>query len=149
MQGVPLSTSSYVNGQGVSHSIAGSVAIFTLEKFFWNAGISDCPASSLFSTGMNKYADARTSLVPEQWEPVCYWNALVPNGDRYRMLINVCWQHCPWCWCPAMTCTTVWSTVSSKIYKHLVNIGEQHTCSTSSVRNPNISTIWYPAMGDA
>jgi hypothetical protein len=32
---------------------------------FLNAGMSDCPASSQSSTGMNKNSDAGTSPVPE------------------------------------------------------------------------------------
>jgi hypothetical protein len=32
---------------------------------FLNAGMSDCPASNQSGTGMNRNADAETSLVPE------------------------------------------------------------------------------------
>jgi hypothetical protein len=43
--------------------------------FFINAGMPDCPASNQSGTGMNKNADARTSPVTGEEDPV-----------RYRML---------------------------------------------------------------
>ncbi len=56
-----------------SPSLAMYVCIpFHIRKVFWNAGILDCPAFDHSSTGMNKNADAITSLVPEQWDLVCY-----------------------------------------------------------------------------
>ncbi len=74
VQGVPLSTSSNVND-------CWQCGHFHTRKVFWNARISDCPASSLFSTGMNKMPMLEPSLVLEQWDPVCYWHAPVPDGD--------------------------------------------------------------------
>ncbi len=35
---------------------------------------------------MNKNANAETSLVTEQWDPFCYWNACVPDKDTR------CWK---------------------------------------------------------
>ncbi len=69
---VPLSTTSSVDVQGVSHSIACCVdvqvvyvSLFTVEKCFLNAGIPDRPASGQCFTGMTKNAHARTSPVLE------------------------------------------------------------------------------------
>jgi hypothetical protein len=47
---------------------------------FLNAGISDCPASCQFGTGMNKNAHAGTSPVPEEGDPVRYRTELHDAG---------------------------------------------------------------------
>jgi hypothetical protein len=70
-EGVYLSTTSNVNVQGVSQSMACSVygqgvcILFHLCNVFLIAGISGCSASGQSSTGMNKNAHAGMSQVSE------------------------------------------------------------------------------------
>ncbi len=49
----------------LDHAFALAFINFAGHIPFWNAGMSDCLASSQSSTGMNKNADAGTNLVPE------------------------------------------------------------------------------------
>ncbi len=63
---------------------------------FLNARMSDCPASSQSGTGMNKNADAGTSLVPD-WDTGC-WNADADgiDLDADAQLWLILMAH----WCP-------------------------------------------------
>jgi hypothetical protein len=60
--GCTLSTTSSVNVQGVSHSIACNVGLQPAGCTFLS--MSDCPESGQSGTGMNKNADAETNPVP-------------------------------------------------------------------------------------
>jgi hypothetical protein len=91
MQGVSLSTASSMDVQGVSLSTASSMDAgcipFYLQQYkragctpFLNAGMSDCPATNQYGTGMNRNADAKTSLVPEKGHPVRYRTEIQGSG---------------------------------------------------------------------
>ncbi len=79
VQDVSLSATNIVNVQGVLQFIVFSVDVqgvcasfHLLKKCFKNAGMPDCPASGQSGTVINKNAEAGTSPVPEQGDPVRY-----------------------------------------------------------------------------